>query len=507
MPVAPPCVLVIFGASGDLAGRKLLPALYDLAAEGLLHPHTCIVGYSRSALSQQQFRSACRAAADAHARRKPVDQALWLSLEARIHYLQGDYDSPQDHARAASLFAELDQRHGTAGNRLYYLATPPAAFAAIIRRLSEHRRGGGTAGFRRIIVEKPFGSDWSSARALNALLHEHFEEEEIFRIDHYLGKETVQNLLVLRFANSIFEPVWNYKYIDHIQITVAETLGVDDRGGYYDQSGALRDMVQNHMFQLMSLVAMEPPVSLDARSIHDEKIKVYKSLRPIAPAAVHHMCVRGQYGPGEAHGQRTAGYRREKGVAADSMTETFAAVKLLVDNWRWSGTPFYLRTGKFLPRKLSEVVVRFRAAPLTLFQKQCRSPVYPNDLIIRIQPDEGISLRLNGKVPGGQMLIKNVAMDFLYRTAFGAEAPDAYERLIHDAMLGDQTLFISGEEAEAAWAVIDPIEKGWKMTAVPPQEYAPGSWGPKRAMDLIELDGRRWLHSGQEAEPVIVCSI
>ena len=506
MPAAPTCVLVIFGASGDLAGRKLIPALYDLAAEKLLSERTCIVGYSRSAITQEKFRADCWEAVQRHARRRPVDEDLWRTLAQRIDYIQGDYDSANDYARAARLLADLDQRHGTAGNRLFYLATPPGAFGPIIRRLSELRPAG-QQGFARLVVEKPFGSDLASARALNALLHGRFAEEQIFRIDHYLGKETVQNLLVLRFANSIFEPVWNYKYIDHIQITVAETLGVGDRGGYYDQSGALRDMVQNHMFQLMSLVAMEPPVALDARSIHDEKIKVYRSLRPIAPATVHHVTVRGQYGPGEAHGQRTGGYRREKGVAPDSMTETFAAVKLLVDNWRWSGTPFYLRTGKFLATKLSEVVVRFRSAPLTLFQKQCDSPVYPNDLIIRVQPDEGISMRLNGKVPGGQMQIKNVAMDFLYKTAFGAEAPDAYERLIHDAMLGDQTLFISGEEAEAAWSVIDTIEKAWSMTVWPPQEYAPGSWGPKRAMDLIELDGRRWLHSGQEAEPIIVCSL
>jgi glucose-6-phosphate 1-dehydrogenase len=302
----------------------------------------------------------------------------------------------------------------------------------------------------------------------------------------------------MRFGNAIFEPIWNYKYIDHVQITVSETLGVGTRGGYYDKSGALRDMVQNHMFQLMSLIAMEPPAALDAISIRDEKVKVFKSIRPIRPAGVDDFTVRGQY----------AGYAREKGVPPDSRTETFVAAKIFIDNWRWSGTPFYLRTGKFLPEKLSEVVVRFRSPPLTLFQKQCESPVYPNDLVIRVQPDEGISWRLNGKVPGGAMSIKPVALDMFYKTTFHTEPPEAYERLIFDAMLGDQTLFIRGDEAEAAWNVIDPIQLGWQQSKESPQEYAPNSWGPKRALDLIEQDGRRWLHSrDDEAEPIIACPL
>jgi glucose-6-phosphate 1-dehydrogenase len=339
-------------------------------------------------------------------------------------------------------------------------------------------------------------------------LHKYFDESQVFRIDHYLGKETVQNLMVMRFANSIFEPIWNYKYIDHVQITVSETLGVGSRGGYYDKSGALRDMVQNHIFQLMALVAMEPPASLDAQNIRDEKVKVYRSVRPLKRNAVDDFTVRGQYSAGEANGQKTQGYRKEKDVAPDSKTETFAALKLFIDNWRWSGMPFYLRTGKFLEEKLSEIVVRFRSPPLTLFQKQCESPVYPNDLVIRVQPEEGISWRMNGKVPGGSMLIKPVALDFLYRTTFNVEPPEAYERLIFDAMLGDQTLFIRGDEAEAAWAVIDPIEQGWTESAQSPFEYAPGSWGPKQAMDLIELDGRRWLHvNGADTEPVVACAL
>ncbi len=316
--------------------------------------------------------------------------------------------------------------------------------------------------------------------------------------------------MVMRFANAIFEPIWNYKYIDHVQITVSETLGVGTRGGYYDGSGATRDMIQNHMFQLLALVAMEPPAALDAISIRDEKVKVFKSVRPIRPEHVDQFAIRGQYAAGEAAGERTPGYRKEKDVPADSRTETFAAMKLFIDNWRWSGMPFYLRTGKYLPQKLSEVTVRFRSPPLTLFQKQCESPVYPNDLVIRVQPEEGISWRLNGKVPGGALNIKSVALDFLYKTAFKAEPPEAYERLIFDAMTGDQTLFIRGDEAEAAWAVIDPIEKGWAKSKNGPEEYAPGTWGPKKAMDLIELDGRRWMPSANgdgEPEPIIACSL
>jgi glucose-6-phosphate 1-dehydrogenase len=312
----------------------------------------------------------------------------------------------------------------------------------------------------------------------------------------------------MRFANSIFEPIWNYKYIDHVQITVSETLGVGTRAGYYDKSGALRDMVQNHMFQLMALVAMEPPAALDAVSIRDEKVKVFKSARRIRPEQVDQFAVRGQYGPGEAAGEKTPGYLKEKDVPANSKTETFAALKVFIDNWRWSGMPFYLRTGKFLPQKLSEVVVRFRSPPLTLFQKQCESPVYPNDLVIRVQPAEGISWRLNGKVPGGQLNIKSVALDFLYETTFNVEPPEAYERLIFDAMMGDQTLFIRADETEAAWAVIDPIEQGWAKSKQEPQQYGPGTWGPKRALDLIEHDGRRWLQNANgETDPIIACSL
>jgi glucose-6-phosphate 1-dehydrogenase len=513
MPTAPSCAIVIFGASGDLARRKLIPAIYELAREKLLDDKSYVVGFSRSAMSDEQFRKTAREAVEKHARTKPIDESVWKSLEPRLFYAQADYGSADDHARVAQQLEKLDGQFKTGANRLFYLATPPETFEPIIKCLGVQERAFKVKGddgqtWHRIILEKPFGHDLPTARELNGLLHAQFAEEQVFRIDHYLGKETVQNLMVLRFANAVFEPIWSYKYIDHVQITVAETLGVGTRGGYYDQSGALRDMVQNHLFQLMSLVAMEPPASLDAISIRDEKVKVFKSIRPIRPEQVDAFTVRGQYGAGEANGEKTAGYRKEKDVPAESKTETFAAVKLFIDNWRWSGTPFYLRTGKFLPSKISEVVVRFRSPPLTLFQKQCETPVYPNDLIIRVQPDEGISWRLNGKVPGGQLNIKPVALDMAYKTTFHKEPPEAYERLIFDAMLGDQTLFIRGDEVEAAWAVIDRIEQGWQASSKPPQEYAPGSWGPKAATELIERDHRGWQHATNgENEPIIACAL
>jgi glucose-6-phosphate 1-dehydrogenase len=518
MPTAPPCAIVIFGASGDLAKRKLIPAIYEMAKERLLSDSSYVVGYSRSEMSDEQFRKVARESIEKYARSKPIDAALWKSLEPRFYYTKADYGSAEDQARCRSTLNRLDKRFGNGGekggNRLFYLATPPETFDDIITRLGEQElihkgQNQDPAIWHRVIIEKPFGRDLKSAQALNELLHKYFTEDQVFRIDHYLGKETVQNLMVMRFANTIFEPIWNHKYIEHIQITVSETLGVGTRGGYYDQSGAVRDMVQNHIFQLMALVAMEPPVALDAKSIRDEKVKVFKAVRPMRGGAVDEMTVRGQYGAGEANGQRTGGYRAEKDVPRESRTETFAALKLFIDNWRWSGTPFYLRTGKFLGEKLSEVVVRFQSPPLTLFQKQCESPVYPNDLIIRVQPDEGISWRMNGKVPGGALNIKPVALDFFYKTTFHVEPPEAYERLIFDAMTGDQTLFIRGDEAEAAWAVIDPIEQAWAAGRNAPHEYAPGSWGPKRAMDLIERDGRRWLHGNNAAaaEPILACTL
>jgi glucose-6-phosphate 1-dehydrogenase len=508
MAASTPCGIVIFGASGDLAKRKLIPALYELAQEKLLDEKSYVIGYSRSEMTDEQFRKEARDAISKYSRTKQMDESVWKSLEPRLFYIAADYGADDGHAKCTAKMEELDKKLGVPGNHLYYISTPPATFEPIITGAGkEIAKKKNPAGWARVIIEKPFGRDLASAKSLNELLHKNFKEEQVFRIDHYLGKETVQNLMVMRFANSIFEPTWNYKYIDHVQITVSETLGVGTRGGYYDTSGALRDMVQNHLFQLMALVAMEPPAALDAVSIRDEKTKVYKSVRPFDAKNLDHCIVRGQYTAGDANGEKTPGYTREKGVPADSKTETFVALKLFIDNWRWSGTPFYLRTGKYLPEKLSEVVVRFRSPPLTLFQKQCESPVYPNDLIIRVQPEEGISWRFNGKVPGGSMSIKPVAMDMSYKTTFNVEPPEAYERLIFDAIAGDQTLFIRGDEAEAAWAVVDPIEQGWAAGLNLPKPYTPGTWGPDAAKQLIELDGRRWLHSGDDSEPIIACSL
>jgi glucose-6-phosphate 1-dehydrogenase len=513
MAAALPCAIVIFGASGDLAKLKLIPAVYELLREGLLPENFALIGYARTAMTDDAFRQVCRDAIarfSRTAKKQGVDAALLDRLTSRAFYHAGQYGNPEDFSRLRGRLAEIDQACGTSGNRLFYMSTPPEAFEPIIAGLGQSGLTTRHAEhpFQRLIIEKPFGVDLPTAQHLNAVCNTHLGEEQVFRIDHYLGKETVQNLMVLRFANSIFEPLWNHKYIDHVQITVAETVNADDRAGYYDKSGALRDMVQNHIFQLMALVAMEPPALLDARSIRDEKTKVYKSIRPIRESQVDSFVVRGQYSAGEVAGKKTDGYLKAKGVPPDSRTETFAAMKLFIDNWRWSGTPFYIRTGKAMPAKMSQITVRFNAPPLTLFQKQCESPVYPNDLIIKVAPEEGISWHINGKVPGGSMNIRAVALDFLYNNTFKREAPEAYERLIYDAIVGDQSLFIRGDEVEAAWAVIDPIERGWqRSTSRAPEPYVPGSWGPRRAMDLIEMDGRRWAQNNDEPQPIIACAV
>jgi glucose-6-phosphate 1-dehydrogenase len=512
MAQSSPCAIVIFGASGDLAKLKLIPALYELLREGLLSRDFCLVGYARSEMTDDAFRQICREAIAKNARsakKDGVDKELLERLVGNTYYQRGGYGDHDDFVKLKQRLDQLDGVHKTKGNRLFYLSTPPEAFEPVITCLGKTglvvRHA--TTPWHRLIIEKPFGTDLKTALHLNAVLNGSFGEEQVYRIDHYLGKETVQNLMVMRFANSIFEPIWNYKYIDHVQITVAETVNADDRAGYYDKSGALRDMVQNHIFQLMALVAMEPPALLDARHVRDEKVKVYHSIRPISPSRVDHVTVRGQYGPGEVKGKKTDGYLKAKGVPAESTTETFAAIKVMIDNWRWSGTPFYIRTGKALPEKLSEVLVRFKSPPQTLFAKQCEGGIFPNDLIIKVAPEEGISMRLNGKVPGGTMNIKSVALDFFYKQTFQKEAPEAYERLIIDAVYGDQTLFIRGDEAEAAWAVIDPVIQGWQQSKLKPEQYAPGSWGPARADQLIELDGRSWSHSSGELEPILACAL
>jgi glucose-6-phosphate 1-dehydrogenase len=510
-----PCAIVIFGASGDLAKLKLIPAIYELAKEKLLSESFSLVGYARTEMTDDAFRKECRDAIAKNARTKKsgIDEKVVDWLIERTYYRHGGYGDPASFANLKSSLEEIDKKHGTGGSRLFYISTPPAAFEPTIKGLGEGKlaikgaSGGDGGPWQRVIIEKPFGRDLASAKALNKVCYSQLAEEQIYRIDHYLGKETVQNLMVLRFANSIFEPIWNYKYIDHIQITVAETVNVDDRAGYYETSGAMRDMIQNHIFQILALVAMEPPSGLDATSVRDEKVKVYRSVRPIRPGLMDEMCIRGQYGAGTTP-KPTEGYLKAKGVSPTSKIETFAAIKLFIDNWRWSGTPFYIRTGKALPAKVSEVTVRFRSPPLTLFQKQCESPVYPNDLVIRVAPEEGISLRLNGKVPGGAMNIKSVAMDFFYKNTFKTEAPEAYERLIYDCTVGEAGLFIRGDEAEAAWAVIDPIEQHWAQSTKPPEQYTPGTWGPKGAQRLIESDGRQWTVSTEpDSAPILACAL
>ncbi|MEM6313888.1 MAG: glucose-6-phosphate dehydrogenase [Planctomycetota bacterium] len=512
MPSVSPCAIVIYGASGDLAKLKLIPALYELLREGLLPASFALVGYSRTKMSHDDFRERCREAVKANARSAKggsVDEALLETLCKNAYYHPGGYDDVGRFDELKTFLDELDGQHGTQGNRLFYLSTPPSTFAPIVETLGERgliTRGDNETSWQRVIIEKPFGTDLATAEKLNEQLHGVLDEGQIFRIDHYLGKETVQNLMVARFANSIFEPLWTHQHVDHVQITVAESVNADDRAGYYDKSGALRDMVQNHIFQLLALTAMEPPANLDAKSIRDEKVKVFRSIRPVDPKDVDDHAVRGQYGSGEAGGKSTDGYTNAEGVEAGSQTETFAAVKVQVDNWRWNGTPFYIRTGKALKEKLSEIVVRFRRPPQTLFGKTCESPVFANDLVIRVAPEEGMTLLINGKVPGGQMQIKEVALDFNYSETFNKQPPEAYERLIHDAIVGDQTLFIRGDEAEAAWRVIDPILEGWAKHAKPPQEYEPGGWGPKASNDLLAADGRTWMHEDHAEDAVIACA-
>ncbi len=488
-----PCAVVIFGATGDLTHRKLVPALYDLQRERLLPPGFSVVGFARRDWSDDYFRETLLKDARRFAR-NGVQDALWESFAEGISYIQASFDDPAGYAALAQRLAELDEQRGTGGNRLLYLATPPESYPTIIERLGAaglaHSPNGG---WTRIIIEKPFGRDVASARALNAQVHKVFDESQVYRIDHYLGKETVQNILVFRFANGIFEPLWNRRYVDHVQITVAESIGIEGRGGYYEGAGALRDMVQNHLMQLLTLTAMEPPVGYRADAVRDEKVKVLRAIRPITPELVDTYTVRGQYGPGTINGQAVPGYREEVGVAPDSCTETYVALQFFIESWRWAGVPFYLRTGKRLPRRVSEVAIQFRAAPLMLFDAGPLSDIDPNVLAIKIQPDEGISLRFDSKVPGQVNQIRPVTMDFRYNASFGVESPEAYERLLLDAMLGDSTLFTRSDEVEASWSLITPIHAGWAAAPAPAfPNYEAGTWGPRAADAFIERSGRKW---------------
>jgi glucose-6-phosphate 1-dehydrogenase len=481
---AEPVAMTIFGASGDLTQRKLFPALYALAFRNLLPEEFGVVGVARTAMSDDEFRDKMRQAIVDHARDEFRDD-VWSRLADGLHYVCADLADTEDDAGIVAALNELDATRGTAGNRVYYLAVPPAAIEPIVVQLGRLRA---TGGWTRLVVEKPFGHDLESARHLNEVIRTYFDEMEIFRIDHYLGKETVQNMLVLRFANGIFEPIWNRQFVDHVQITVAESLGIEGRAGFYEQAGAIRDIVQNHLLQLVALTAMEPPIDFSAESVRNEKVKVLKAMHTPGPKHV----VRGQYGPGFVEGEEVVGYREEDGVAPDSMTETFVAAKVYVDNWRWADTPFYIRTGKRLPRRETTIAIQFKRAPHPPFELDDEEGLRPNVLLVHVQPDEGVSLAIGAKAPGQGMTIRTVHMDFLYGGAFRTGLPEAYERLILDCMLGDATLFTRADEVEEQWALVDAMVAPWKRDRASFPNHAAGAWGPAAADELIQRDGRSW---------------
>jgi glucose-6-phosphate 1-dehydrogenase len=492
---ADPCIMVIFGASGDLTKRKLIPALHNLARENLLSKEFAVIGFARRPMTDEEFREKISRDIKEFAT-SPVEPNLWNWFIRRFYYISGDFQDPNAYNQLQGLLAKVAQEHNTRGNYLYYLATSPDFFSPIVQQL-------GSAGltreenghWRRVIIEKPFGHDLDSARLLNQEIGKVLNENQTYRIDHYLGKGTVQNILVFRFANGILEPIWNRRYIDHVQITVAEDLGIEQRGGYYDRVGALRDMVPNHLFQLLTLTAMEPPTSFGASAVRDEQVKLLRSIQPLSPEEVLRSTVRGQYGGGTIGGEQVPGYRSEPDVPPDSRTETFVALKLHIDNWRWANIPFYLRTGKRLPRRVTEIAIQFKRAPFMLFRKTSVDYVNlkPNRLVLHIQPDEGISLSFGAKVPGPLVRLGTVDMDFQYEDYFGSTLSTGYETLLYDCMLGDATLFQRADMVEEGWSVVTPILDVWK--ALPPRDfpnYAAGTWGPHEADDLMSKDEREW---------------
>jgi glucose-6-phosphate 1-dehydrogenase len=479
-----PCALVIFGASGDLTHKKLMPALYALMVRRLLPPRFAIVGVARTEGDDDEFRSDMKEAVQKNARDE-LREDVWNELAQNLHWITTDFADEGGENELQDLLSRLDQERELGGNRVYYLAVPPPAFPTIVDALGKRRSA---KGWTRLIVEKPFGHDLESARELNALLWGHFDEHEIFRIDHYLGKETVQNMLALRFANGIFEPIWNRQFIDHVQITVAESIGIEGRAGYYERAGAIRDIFQNHMLQLLALTAMEPPIDFTAESVRNEKVKVLKSLHTPGPKSV----VRGQYGRGYVEGIEVPAYREEEDVAGDSMTDTFVAAKLYVDNWRWADTPFYVRMGKRLARRETTIAIQFKRAPHPPFEETAAEGLRPNVLLVHVQPDEGVSLAIGAKVPGQGMTIRTVHMDFLYGGAFRTGMPEAYERLILDTLLGDGTLFTRADEVEEQWLLVDAIVAAWQRDRPAFPNYAAGTWGPPSADELIHRDGRSW---------------
>jgi len=491
---AEPCSVILFGASGDLAKRKVIPAMYDLAQHNSLGERYAIIGFARTPMTDESFRATIGEAAKTISEVGPIDPAKWNDFSSNLYYSAGEYGDLNSYAQLAKRLAEIDKEKKLGGNRLFYLSTPPEVYPDIVEQLGRAglAKPSNPNSWVRIIIEKPFGRDLASARELNKIVLDVFEEKQVYRIDHYLGKDTVQNLLVLRFGNGIFEPLWNRNYVDHVQITAAETLGVERRGGFYETAGALRDMIQSHVLQLTSLTAVEPPASFDATAVRNEKLKVLQSIRPFNLEMVAQSVVRGQYAPGTVNGAKLAGYRDEPGVNPNSRTETFVAMKVLIDNWRWAGVPFYLRTGKRLAKRTTEIMIQFRCAPHIVFRER---EVEPNRLVLNIQPDEGISVSFGAKRPGTEMSIGNVTMNFSYREAFGGASRSAYATLVNDCLRGDATLFDRGDSVEAAWSLVDPILDVWSAARtgkVP--TYPAGTWGPKESDQLLERDERQWYN-------------
>ncbi|MDE3194837.1 MAG: glucose-6-phosphate dehydrogenase [Acidobacteriota bacterium] len=489
---SPPCTVVIYGANGDLTKRKLLPALYRLAYEGRLAPGFAIVGVSRTALSHEAFREKMHDSVKQFLEDSPFDEELWKSFEKGLFYQAGDVADPASYQALNKCLEDVCAQRKTEDNVLYYLSTQPSQYAEIAEGLAHAGMNKG-AGWRRIVIEKPFGHDLDSSHVLQGRLEKCFNESEIYRIDHYLGKETVQNIMAFRFGNGIFEPLWNRTYIDHVQITAAESIGVEGRGGYYEEAGALRDMIQNHLLQVMATVSMEPASSFTSDAVRDERAKLLRAIRIMRPEQVAANAVAGQYGPGRSGSQQVGGYRTEKGVAADSQQNTYAAVTFLVDNWRWAGVPFYIRTGKALPKRVSEIAIQFRTAPLAMFRKATAgAEAIPNALILRIQPEEGISLNFVSKRPGSGMQLRPVSMDFNYGSSFGERSPSAYETLLLDAINGDATLYTRQDMVEASWQAVQPILDYWSTQKFNFPNYAAGTWGPQASDDMLARWGHTW---------------